>query len=51
MRLMTSGFAVLVTLTGFVIAWQFVNPAPPRHLVIATGQANGAYYLFAQRYR
>jgi TRAP transporter TAXI family solute receptor len=51
MRLMTFGSAALVTLIGFVIAWQFVNPAPPRTLVIATGQADGAYYLFARRYR
>jgi TRAP transporter TAXI family solute receptor len=51
MRLLTFGSAALVTLIGFVIAWQFVNPAPPRTLVIATGHADGAYYLFAQRYR
>jgi len=51
MRLMTLGTALLVTLIGFAIAWQFVNPAPPRNITIATGQAGGAYYLFAQRYR
>jgi TRAP transporter TAXI family solute receptor len=51
MRLLTFGTAILLTLIGFVIAWQFVNPAPPRTLVIATGHADGAYYLFAQRYR
>jgi len=48
---MTFGFAMLVTLVGFVIAWQFVNPAPPHTLAIATGHEDGAYYLFAQRYR
>ena len=51
MRLMTFGAAVLITLIGFVIAWQFVNPAPPRTLVIATGHTDGAYFLFARRYR
>ena len=51
MRLMTFGSAVLFTLIGFVIAWQFVNPAPPHTLVIATGQMDGAYYLFAQHYQ
>jgi TRAP transporter TAXI family solute receptor len=51
MRLITFGSAVLITLIGFVIAWQFVNPAPPRTLVIATGHTDGAYYLFARRYR
>jgi TRAP transporter TAXI family solute receptor len=51
MRLISFGSAVLLTLIGFAIAWQFVNPAPPRTLVIATGQTDGAYYLFAQRYQ
>ena len=51
MRLMTFGSALLLTLIGFAIAWQFVNPAPPHTLVIATGQRDGAYYLFAQHYR
>ena len=51
MRLITFGSALLLTLIGFAIAWQFVNPAPPHTLVIATGQMDGAYYLFAQHYR
>jgi TRAP transporter TAXI family solute receptor len=51
MRLMTLGSALLLTLVGFAIAWQFVNPAPPHTLVIASGQMDGAYYLFAQHYR
>jgi len=51
MRLMTFGTALLVTLIGFVIAWQFVNPAPPRHIVIATGHTDGAYHLYARHYR
>lgn len=51
MRLMTFGSALLLTLIGFAVAWQFVNPAPPHTLVIATGQMDGAYYLFAQHYR
>ncbi|MGD8874779.1 MAG: TAXI family TRAP transporter solute-binding subunit [Gammaproteobacteria bacterium] len=51
MRLMTFGSALLVTLIGFVIAWQFVNPAPPRSVVIATGHPDGAYYLFARQYQ
>jgi len=51
MRLMTIGTALLVTLIGFVIAWQFVNPAPPHSLTIATGHMDGAYYLYAQRYK
>jgi TRAP-type uncharacterized transport system substrate-binding protein len=51
MKLSTFGPAILITVIGFVIAWQFVNPAPPRHIRIATGSDQGAYYLFARRYR
>ena len=51
MRLMTLGSAFLVTLIGFVIAWQFVNPAPPSRITIATGHEDGAYYLFARHYQ
>ena len=41
---------VLVTALGFAVAYQFVAPAPPRHLSIATGGESGAYYAFAKRY-
>ena len=51
MRLMTFATAVIIALAGFLLAWQFVNPPPPRTIVIATGQQDGAYYLFAERYR
>jgi TRAP transporter TAXI family solute receptor len=43
--------AVLLTLAGFVVAYQFVEPAPPNRITIATGRESGAYYAFAQRYR
>ena len=45
------GPAVLITLLGFILAYQFVDPAPPDHIRIATGEKSGAYYLFARRYR
>ena len=51
MRFMTFAPAVVITLAGFFVAWQFVNPAPPRTIVIATGQPDGAYFQFAERYR
>ena len=51
MRFMTFAPAIIVTLVGFLVAWQFVNPAPPRTIVIATGQKDGAYFQFAERYR
>jgi TRAP transporter TAXI family solute receptor len=43
--------AIIITLAGFLIAWQFVNPAPPRTITIAAGHPGGAYHLFAERYR
>ena len=49
MRLITFGPAIKIILPGFVIAWQFVNPAPPAPITIATGYGNGACYLFMQR--
>lgn len=45
------GTAVLVTLIGFIAAYQFVDPAPPQRITIGTGSAEGAYHLFGQRYR
>lgn len=43
--------ALLLILVGFVIAYQFVQPAPPDHIRIASGSQAGAYYLFANQYR
>ncbi len=31
------GPAIFLTLAGFVVAYQFVEPAPPRHFTLATG--------------
>jgi len=42
---------VLLALVGFVLAYQFVEPAPPDRLVLATGAPEGAYYRFGERYR
>lgn len=41
---------VLITAIGFVVAYQFVQPAPPRHMIITTGGEAGAYYAYAKRY-
>ena len=45
------GPVVLITLLGFVFAYQFVDPAPSNQITIATGQKDGAYYLFGHRYQ
>ena len=44
------GGALLLTLIGFVVAYQFVEPAPPSRVVMSTGGPDGAYHRFAQRY-
>ena len=41
---------VLITAIGFAVAYQFVQPAPPRHMTITTGGESGAYYAYAKRY-
>ncbi len=43
--------AVLLAVAAFLVAYQFVDPAPPDRLVMATGNEQGAYYLFAQKIR
>ncbi len=42
--------AIALTLIGFVVAYQFVEPAPPSRIAIATGREEGAYFGFAERY-
>lgn len=40
-----------LTLLGFLVAYQFVQPAPPKEITIATGDVTGACYAYGQRYR
>jgi TRAP transporter TAXI family solute receptor len=40
----------IITFIGFVIAYQYVDPAPPAVVRIATGQADGAYALYGEQY-
>lgn len=46
----TAWWIFLIAGLGFVVAYQFVEPAPPKRMVITTGSESGAYYQFAQRY-
>jgi TRAP transporter TAXI family solute receptor len=46
----TAWWIILIAGIGFVVAYQFVQPAPPKKIVISTGGESGAYYQFAQRY-
>jgi TRAP transporter TAXI family solute receptor len=41
----------LLIVAGFVVTWQFVDPAPPKTITIATGAADGAYSTSAESYR
>ena len=45
------GPALLLIVAGFALAFQFVKPAPPRQIVMATGSADGAYYRIALQYQ
>ena len=46
----TAWWIFLIAGIGFVVAYQFVEPAPPKRIVITTGSDSGAYYLYANRY-
>lgn len=45
------GPITLLIAAGFVIAFQFVDPAPPRSLTLATGSEQGAYHAYGKRYQ
>ncbi|OQY27890.1 MAG: hypothetical protein B6244_09065 [Candidatus Cloacimonetes bacterium 4572_55] len=44
-------FVGLLVGIGFFIAFLFVEPPPPNHLVIATGRAESEYYRFGKVYQ
>ena len=50
-RLRILGLGLVLAILGFFIAFQFVQPAPPSTLRIATGGTSGAYAQFGARYR
>jgi TRAP-type uncharacterized transport system substrate-binding protein len=41
----------ILLVVGFALASRYVNPAPPRHVRIASGAPQGAYAESARRYR
>lgn len=43
--------AALLSIAALAVAYHFVQPAPPRHFVLATGPEDGAYFRYGQRYR
>jgi len=50
-KLKIFGPAILLTIVGFVVAYQFVAPAPPRTISMGTGSIEGAYYAYGKAYR
>jgi len=49
-RLKVFGGGAVLALMGFLIAYQFVEPATPTTLRLATGGAGGAYQAFGEEY-
>ncbi|MCB1786792.1 MAG: ABC transporter substrate-binding protein [Gammaproteobacteria bacterium] len=49
-QLKVYGPAALLVVAAFALAYQFIQPAPPSHVVMATGAIDGAYHAFGQRY-
>lgn len=42
--------AIILALIGFIVAYQFVGPAPPREIIMATGASGGAYASYGKAY-
>lgn len=49
--LLIYGGGFLLTVAAFFITFQFVEPAPPKSITIATGDRSGSYYQYAQKFR
>jgi TRAP transporter TAXI family solute receptor len=45
------GLALILIVLAFWYAYQFVDPAPPRQITIATGPAQGAYHHYGKAYK
>ncbi|MDH3880921.1 MAG: ABC transporter substrate-binding protein, partial [Desulfobacteraceae bacterium] len=49
-KLKIFGPAMVIAIIGFMVAYQFVAPAPPRKISIGTGSSKGAYFAFGKKY-
>ncbi len=49
--LSVASLPVLILVVVGAVAWHYVEPAPPKHLVISTGSDESAYQDYAERYR
>lgn len=50
-RVKIFGPSILLTIFGFILAYQFVDPAPPKRVRIGTGSREGTYYAYGNTYR
>ncbi len=48
--LITAGPAALAIVLVCYLAYRLIDPSPPTHVTISTGQENGAYEQFAKKY-
>lgn len=48
---LAAGSGLLLVVVAFGVALYFVEPAPPQHIVISTGAADGGYHASGERYR
>jgi TRAP transporter TAXI family solute receptor len=48
---LTVGLGAVIVLAAFAIALRFVQPAPPKHLSMSTGDEHGGYHTYAVRYQ
>ncbi|MEA1921514.1 MAG: TAXI family TRAP transporter solute-binding subunit [Pseudomonadota bacterium] len=44
-------YGIFIVLLGFVVTYQFIEPAPPSKLILAAGAPGGAYLEFAKEYQ
>src|SRR5882672_406424 len=45
------GPTFFIVLIAVVVAYKYIDPAPPKHLVIGAGDGEGDYETFAKLYR
>jgi len=50
-KLKIFGPAIIITCIGFLVAYQFVAPAPPRKITMGTGSVQGAYFAYGKTFR
>jgi len=46
----TWGLAIVLLALSFIVAYQFVGPAPPKRVVLATGEDGGAYQYYGEQF-